>query len=87
VLVEDSSHYRSLADHGGNGLQRQQRHPREARGTVVLASNLFGKSVRVNIIHDLDANTLTVYVDGMMAWTGGAARATRSTSSTAATAA
>jgi MYXO-CTERM domain-containing protein len=40
-------------------------------GSVDVATNVFGKTVKVNIIHDLDANTLTVYIDGKSAWTGG----------------
>jgi hypothetical protein len=40
-------------------------------GGVEVATNVFGKDVKVNIIHDLDANTLAVYVDGVRAWAGG----------------
>jgi len=40
-------------------------------GSVEVASNVFGKEVRVNIIHDLEANTLAVYIDGKQAWAGG----------------
>jgi MYXO-CTERM domain-containing protein len=39
-------------------------------GGVEVASNAFGRDIRVNIIHDLDANTLTVYIDGRSAWSG-----------------
>src|SRR5439155_8218913 len=39
-------------------------------GSVDVATNVFGKNVRVNIIHDLDANTLAVYIDGKQAWAG-----------------
>jgi MYXO-CTERM domain-containing protein len=40
-------------------------------GSVEVATNIFGKDLRVNIIHDLNANTLSVYIDGKQAWTGG----------------
>ena len=40
-------------------------------GSVEVATNIFGKRVKVNIIHDLDANTLAVYIDGRVAWQGG----------------
>jgi hypothetical protein len=39
-------------------------------GSVVLATGCFGQTERINIIHDLNANTLTVYLNGTQAWTG-----------------
>jgi MYXO-CTERM domain-containing protein len=39
-------------------------------GSVEVARNAFGRDIRVNIIHDLDANTLAVYIDGVPAWQG-----------------
>ena len=39
-------------------------------GSVEVARNAFGRDIRVNIVHDLDANTLTVFIDGVQAWTG-----------------
>jgi MYXO-CTERM domain-containing protein len=39
-------------------------------GSVEVARNAFGRDIRVNIIHDLDANTLAVYIDGLRAWAG-----------------
>jgi len=44
---------------------------RKQGGSVDVATNAFGRDIRVNIIHDLDANTLTVYIDGKSAWSGG----------------
>jgi hypothetical protein len=40
-------------------------------GSVEVVTSAFGKDVQVNIIHDLDADTLAVYIDGKMAWSGG----------------
>jgi len=39
-------------------------------GSVEVVTSAFGRDVKVNIIHDLDANTLVVYIDGKMAWSG-----------------
>lgn len=57
-------------------------------GSVEVSTSAFGRDIKVNIIHDLDANTLAVYIDGVRAWQGGGgAGAAASTSSTARTAA
>jgi hypothetical protein len=40
-------------------------------GSVVVATGCFGQTERVNIIHDLNANTLTVYINGSQKWSGG----------------
>jgi len=40
-------------------------------GSVVVAQNCFGQTERVNIIHDLNANTLTLYINGSQVWSGG----------------
>jgi hypothetical protein len=40
-------------------------------GSVVVATNCFATTLRVNLIHDLNANTLTVYINGIQQWTGG----------------
>ena len=47
-----------------NGTLRKQ------GGSVTLATDCFGKTFRVNIIHDLNADTLSVYLDGTQLWTG-----------------
>jgi hypothetical protein len=39
-------------------------------GSVVIFSNAFGKTARVNIIHDLEANKLTVYINGSQVFAG-----------------
>ncbi len=40
-------------------------------GSVTIATGCFGKTERVNLVHDLNANTLTVYINGTRKWSGG----------------
>ena len=47
-----------------NGTLRQ-----EGSGAT-LATSCFGQTFRINIIHDVDADTLTIYMNGTQAWTG-----------------
>ena len=39
-------------------------------GSVVIATSCFGTTKRINIIHDLNANTMAVYVNGTKKWSG-----------------
>lgn len=47
-----------------NGTLRKQ------GGSVTIATNCFGQTFRINLIHDLDNDTLTVYVNGTVKWSG-----------------
>lgn len=40
-------------------------------GSVVIATNCFGRTIRVNVIHDLNANTLQIYFNGLIVYSGG----------------
>jgi len=40
-------------------------------GSIVIATSCFGTSKRINLVHDLNANTLKVYVNGSLKWSGG----------------
>jgi len=40
-------------------------------GSVVIATGCFGVTERINLIHDLNANTMAVYVNGSKKWSGG----------------
>lgn len=42
-------------------------------GTTVVASNVYGKWLRFNVIHDMDSRVMRCYVDGSLKWSGGAA--------------
>jgi len=40
-------------------------------GSVVLTTGCFGRTLRINVIHDLNANTLEVYINGSKVYSGG----------------
>jgi len=48
-----------------NGTLRKQ------SGAIDLATNCFARSLHINVIHDLNANTITVYIDGVQVYVGG----------------
>jgi len=39
-------------------------------GSVVIATSCFGTTKRVNLVHDLNANTMAVYINGTKKWSG-----------------
>ena len=43
---------------------------RKVAGGVTLASGISGQWVGVRVVHDLGANTLKIYIDGKLKWSG-----------------